>query len=92
MKFYKVITKSGQKIPLESKEALDALVAAANSGARLVVTKHGVIDTSSIDSIVLHKELMAEYAERLKQLGDAETAKRDVLGDGVFTEEVKKLK
>lgn len=88
MKIYKLITKSGTIIPIEGREALDALMDGINGGARLVMTKHGVVDASSIDSIVLHTKLMTEIVERARQIeGDTQKAQLEMLGDGGFAGE-----
>jgi hypothetical protein len=89
-KIYCIRMMSGQKIPLESREELDALMAAANGGARLVMTKYGVVNLSSIDSITLHKELMDEVAEKIRFGENEESARSKILGNG-FSEEQKKL-
>jgi hypothetical protein len=92
MKIYKLTTKSGTVIPIEGREALDALMEGVNKGARLVMTKYGVVDSSSIDSIVLHTELMREISGRALQLeGDTKKAKDDVMGAGIFEENMKRL-
>jgi len=100
-KIYKLITKSKTIIPIESREEIDAIVKAANAGARLLWTKYGVIDSSSIDCIVVDKEKMAEVGAlmRLKTMTDngliqkdEEAARREVLGESPFQEEPKKLK
>ena len=94
MKIYKLLTKGKTAIPIETREEVDAIVAAVNKGARLVQTKCGIVDSSSIDSITVHKELMQEICEQMKydkQLKSEDVA-RKILGAPIFEEEVKKLK
>lgn len=49
---FQLTTKSGTVIYLKDEEAVKNLLAAANQGKRLVLTEYGVVDISSIDSIV----------------------------------------
>jgi hypothetical protein len=86
-KIYKVVMKSKTEIPLESKESLDILIEAANSGARLVKTKFGVIDTSSIDCIVVDVKSMNRIAEQERMGIKTEQANRDVLGLPTFDDQ-----
>jgi hypothetical protein len=92
MKIYKIVMMSGQEIPLESREALDRFMEAANSGAKLIMTKYGIVNTSSIDSIVPHKELMGEIAEQMKFGHTEEESRGQILGFAPFEEkEIKRL-
>jgi hypothetical protein len=91
MKIYKVKMMSGQEIVLEGREALDALTAATNQGARLVITKYGAINPASIDSITPHKEIMSNIAEEMRFGHTLEEATKTVLGEPSFGEEIKKL-
>jgi hypothetical protein len=94
MKIYKLLTKGKTAIPIETREEVDAIVAAVNKGARLVQTKYGIVDSSSIDSITVHKELMQEICEQMKydkQLKSEDVA-RKILGAPIFEEEKKLLK
>ena len=89
-----MITKSRTIIPIETREEVDAIVAAVNKGARLVQTKYGIVDSSSIDSITVHKELMQEIWEQMKYDKNlkAEDVAQKLLGIPIFEEEIKKLK
>ena len=94
MKIYKLLTKGKTAIPIETREEVDAIVAAVNKGARLVQTKYGIVDSSSIDSVTVHKELMQEICEQMKYDKNlkAEDVAQKLLGAPIFEEEVKKLK
>jgi antitoxin (DNA-binding transcriptional repressor) of toxin-antitoxin stability system len=63
---HKLKTKSGTEIPIRDDEALARLLAEANAGNRLVITAHGIVDVSSIDSIVPHHELNSAVADKLR--------------------------
>ena len=82
---------SGQKIPLESVEELDKLIELSGKGQKLVKTKYGVVNLASIDSIVVHKEIMNEIREQMKYGKLEEDAMREALGAGIFEEETKRL-
>jgi hypothetical protein len=90
-KIYKIVMMSGEEIPLESREALDNLISEANKGTKLVMTKYGVVNLSSIDSIVLHKELMREAYEQMKVGIKEDEAIQEALGPGVFDGDKKLL-
>ena len=91
MKIFKVKTMHGSEIPIDEQE-LEMLTAAIRAGARCVVVGHGVIFPSSIDSIVLHRELMETFRNRLEIKKDIEIAKNETLGLGAFYELKLKLK
>ena len=80
MKIYKVKQMSGVEVVLVGREALDALMDAANKGARLVMTKYGVINPSSIDSITLHRDLMGSVADQMRYGKTLDQATAEVLG------------
>lgn len=86
MKIYKIVMMSGQEIPLESREALDKFLEAANAGAKLIMTKYGVVNTASVDSIVPHKEKMAEIAENMRYGHSEEESRAKILGPSPFDE------
>ena len=79
MKIYKVTQMSGVKITLVGREALDAVMDAANKGARLIMTKHGVINPSSIDSITLDRDLMGAISDGMRYGKTLEQASAEVL-------------
>jgi hypothetical protein len=79
MKIYKIKQMSGVEVVIVGKETLDAVVAAANKGTRLIVTKYGVINPASIDSITLHKEMMNDIAESMRYGASLEKATRECL-------------
>ena len=81
MKIYKVKQMSGIEVVLVGREALDALMDAANKGARLIMTKYGVINPSSIDSITPHKELMSSIGEAMRYGKTLDQASAEVLGN-----------
>ena len=89
---YQVNMMSGQKIPLATKEELLALVEAANKGARLVITKYGVVNPASIDSIVRNKSAMEEVAEQMKYVSSREEAESRALGAPDFADLAEKTK
>lgn len=91
MKIYKIVMMSGQEIPLESREALDKFLEAANAGAKLIMTKYGVVNTASVDSIVPHKEKLAEIAEEMKYGRTENEARERIMGASPFDEEKKML-
>lgn len=83
-----------QEIPIESEEALLKFLDRANKGDRLVLTKHGVINPSSVDSIVPDRARMGEVQGLLQYQEERggkmlpkytrETAERAVLGEGAL--------
>ena len=85
---YKVKMMSGAEIPLESMDEVAAVVKAANDGAKLIVTKHGIINVASIDSISPFKEKMQEVAElmKYKEPNQKELVEREILGKGIFAD------
>ena len=91
MKIYQINMMSGEKIPLESIEELDKLIELSSRGAKLVKTKYGVVNLASIDSIVVHKEIMKEIHEQMKYGKLAAEAEREALGAPIFEEEVKRI-
>ena len=90
MKIYKVKQMSGVEVVLVGREALDAVMAAANAGARLIETKYGIINPASIDSITLHKDLMEQIGERMRYQLTLEQATAEVLGRLPVPEDNKK--
>ena len=88
---YKVKTMGGEKIPLESENAMIDLLNQANSGKKLVFTKYGVVNVSSIDSITPYKEKMTELGELLKIGRNQEEAILEILGSGINTKKTKHL-
>lgn len=77
---------SGEEISLENEEAVRELLSQANAGKKLILTKYGVVNVSSIDSIVPHKEKMAGVREILKLGRTKEEAEKEVLGVSPFAE------
>ena len=86
-KIYQINMMSGQKIPLESVEDLDKLIEASAAGAKLVKTKFGVVNLASIDSIVVHKEIMKEIRAQMDYGIEEEKARGETLGVGIFEEQ-----
>lgn len=80
---YRIKMMSGQEIPLESEEALQGFLAEANSGKKLVVTKYGIVNVNSIDSVTPHKAKMEELADE-RRYYDNEIALGRVLGPSPF--------
>jgi hypothetical protein len=74
---YQVVMMSGKKISLESEEEVRSFLEQANKGMRLVLTKHGVINPASVDSIVPDNEANAA----MKSLNGKP---QDVLGTSPF--------
>lgn len=68
MKIYKIVMMSGKEIPLK-EEQLDALIDASKRGG-LIKTSYGIVNCSSIDSIILHTELMRDMNQREKTPDD----------------------
>ena len=75
---------SGQEIPLENEEALTQLLSEANAGKKLILTKYGVINVSSIDSITPHKEKLEEVRDMLQFGTDRAKAEAEALGPSPF--------
>ena len=63
---YKIVMMSGQEIAIESEEALQRFLTEANAGKRLILTRYGVVNVSSIDSIVPNHERMERYHDLLR--------------------------
>jgi hypothetical protein len=92
---YKLTTKSGQKIPIENADELKRFIAEANAGKRIVVLRHGIVDVSSMDSIVPYHDLNQQVGEKMlsrRYTGDLEPqyttaeAERNVLGEPPFAD------
>ena len=75
---------SGNEIAIESEAEVENLLRQANAGAKLVVTKHGIVNIASIDSIVKNKEVMKEISQQLRYGKTESMAIRDVLGNSPF--------
>lgn len=69
---------SGQEVLLEDDEAVRDLLREANEGKKLILTKHGIVNVSSIDSITPHKEKLAEMGDLLR-LGKTKDEAMDYL-------------
>ncbi len=81
---YKIVMMSGQEIPLANEDEVSQIVAAANKGAKLIVTKYGVVNAASIDSIIPFKEKMQDVRELIKYGRAPESAEWEVLGESPF--------
>lgn len=82
---YKIILSSGPAVPVESEEALEKILGEINAGKKLILTKHGVINSSFVVSIVVHRELMEEVAETLRMGGSTrEGAEARAIGASPF--------
>lgn len=77
---YKIKMMSGQEIPLESEEALQGFLVEANSGKKLIVTKYGIVNMSSIDSVTPDKGKNEDLYYAIKRGDGIE----DVLGPSPF--------
>jgi hypothetical protein len=82
---YKIKMMSGTEIPIDGEEALMEILNKANSGAKLILTKYGVINVQSIDSIVPYKEKLEEVMELLRLGKNIDDAKKYVLGESPFS-------
>jgi len=56
----------GAEVMIANEEDLEIFLQEANTGKKLILTKYGVVNVASIDSILPHKEKMAEVKELLK--------------------------
>ena len=95
-KIYKIRTMGGQEIPLESKEEIENLLSQVEMGKKLILTKYGIVNVSSIDSVVIDKE-KSDGVTELRGIGRSEEeARKEILGPSPFAEIknglVKKLK
>lgn len=81
---YKINMMSGQGIILESEEELTKLLHEANEGKKLVLTKHGVVNIASIDSIVEHKEVLDSIRELVRYGKTPEQARIESLPPSPF--------
>ena len=82
---YKIKMMSGQEVVLESEEALESFLREANSGKKLILTKYGIVNVASIDSIVKHKEKMQEISEAIGYGKTPEQARAEIMGDSPFS-------
>ena len=76
---------SGQEVPLENEEAVKHLLLEANSGKKLILTKYGVVNVASIDSITPHKEKMSEVLDMVNLGQSREKAEAESLGASPFS-------
>ena len=88
----------GQEIPLESKEEIENLLSQVEMGKKLILTKYGIVNVSSIDSVVIDKG-KSDGVTELRGIGRSEEeARKEILGPSPFAEiaikngVVKKLK
>lgn len=74
----------GVEIMIAGDDDLKAFLVEANTGKKLILTKYGVVNVASIDSIVVHKEKMSE-ANQLFQMGRSQKeAEKEALGASPF--------
>jgi len=81
---FKIVQKSKNEIPVANEEDLMKLLSEANAGKKLVLTKYGVIDVSSIDCIIPHKGKMQEVGESIRYGKKLEEAEAEALGPSPF--------
>lgn len=81
---YKIKMMSGQEIILESEEDLMKLLTEADKGKKLVLTKHGVVNVASIDSIVKHKEVLESIRQSMEYGKTEEQARAEALPPSPF--------
>lgn len=81
---YKIKMMSGQEIILESEEELSKLLHEANEGKKLVLTKHGVVNVASIDSITKHKEILDSIRQNIEYGKTPEQARTEALPPSPF--------
>ena len=87
---WKIVQMSGQEIPVGSEEEVMKILEMANKGVKLVMTRYGVVNCASIDSIVPHKEKMQDAFEQLKfdrQL-TLKVAEAKAIGPSPFTRDL----
>lgn len=84
MAIFKIKTMGGQEIVIEDEQALQQFLSEANTGKKLIITKYGIVNVSSIDSIIIHKEKMMEITEALRLNKSKEQALSESLGPSPF--------
>ena len=63
---YKAVMSSGDSVLIESEEDMMKFLGDANNpNKKLILTKHGLINTSFLVSIVPHKEKLAEIRDHM---------------------------
>lgn len=80
---FNIIMSNGPGVPIR-EEKLAAFLEQANAGRKLIVTEHGVVNTSFIVSIAPHKEKMEYIADRMRFGLTKEEATRESLGASPF--------
>lgn len=82
---YRIKMMSGKDIQIDGEEALRLLLTEANKGKKLILTKYGVVNASSIDSITEDKGAMDEIRHEMKLSGKSEQqAKESVMPPSPF--------
>ena len=92
---YNIKTMGGADIVIESDEDLRQFLSEASTGKKLIITKHGVANVASIDSILPHSDMNRVLAEKLnyqailpdgsqKPKFTPEEALRDTVGSSPF--------
>ena len=81
---FKIITMSGQEIPIEEEKLLE-FIKEAEKGKKLIITRYGIPNVASIDSIVPDKE-RNESVRYLQQVSQCtrEDAEARTLGQSPF--------
>lgn len=73
----------GEEIPI-TEDGLTRFLREANSGKKIVVTEYGIVNVSSVDSIVRHKEKMREVVELIRIGRNKKDAVSEVMGPSPF--------
>lgn len=92
---YKIRTMGSMDIVIESDEDLIQFLTEANAGKKLIITKHGIVNVASIDSITAHDDMNRVLGEKLRYIEalpngnqkpqyTPEEALRDTVGSSPF--------
>lgn len=91
---YRIKMMGGSSIPLGNEDDLKRFLAEVNNGrSRLILTKYGVVNPASIDSILPYKEMNEEVGKKTREMKSVngelvyvkkEEAENEVLGVSPF--------
>lgn len=81
---YMVKMMSGQEILIDGEKDLAKLINEINQGMKLIVTKYGIINSASVDSIVPATETTKRIETEIRLGYKEENVKEEVLGVSPF--------
>jgi len=81
---FKITMMSGAEIPLENEEAVKRFLEEANAGKKLILTKYGIVNVASVDSIAPDKKKMETVGQYVGMGRSELEAENETLGSSPF--------